>query len=101
MSEEKKEHKEGKKITVLNRSTKSYQTSVGWLAPNEAQEVPEAEAKGLLDYPNMVDAAKYVSPEMADAKLREENYSLKQEVADLKKQIEELKENKPKGKKKD
>lgn len=78
-------------ITVLNRSTKAYHTSKDWLRPNESQSLPEDEAKKILEYPGMIDAAKFISPESLDQKLREENVELKSKIVELEKEIDKLK----------
>jgi len=73
-----------KEIVVFNRGIRDYQTSSGVLKPQTSLALPEKEAKGLLDYSDVIDFEK-VSPN-ANAKitdLEKENKTLKEEVKTL------------------
>ena len=51
----------------------------------------EEDAQAYLDYPGIVDAAKYVKPGAASDKLKKENEELKARVATLEKDLAEAK----------
>lgn len=75
---------EGKTVVLLNRGLRSYKTSVGLLEPGSSVSLPEAEAKGLMVYRDLVDAAKAMPQQAAKHKaLEDENAKLKKQLADL------------------
>lgn len=70
-------------IVVFNRGIRNYTTSWGILKPQTSITLPEKEAKGLLDYTDVINFSK-VSPD-ASAKIEE----LKKENAELKAKVEQ------------
>lgn len=79
------EKKEGKTIVLMNRTPRTFHTSVGEFAPDTTIEVSEDEAKTLMDYHGIVDASKIVPVSNETEKLRKENAELKAEIEKLKK----------------
>lgn len=77
-----------KTILLMNRSLRTIHTSKGALAPDSTLEVGESEAKDLMDYAGIIDAAKFIKPSNNEVELRAENESLKKENAALKEQLE-------------
>ncbi len=73
-----------KKIVVLNQSGRSFTTSAGVLDAGKSLELPESEAKNLLDYHGVIDASKLVKTATtgADTHVAEIN-KLKADVAHL------------------
>ncbi len=68
------------KVMILNRGPRSYHLLDGTiLGPGLSAEVSEAEAKGLLDYKDLVDASKIVKSPSTDA-LRKENAELRRQL---------------------
>lgn len=88
---------EEKELTLINNTGRLFHTSMGEFAQGEQQTLPEAEAKSLLDYAGIVDAAKYTAPTSEVARLKKENDELRkakaeqtEEIVKLKAEIEEL-----------
>lgn len=74
--------KEEKMIAVFNKGQRTYHTTTGVLLPKTSIEVPESEAKSLLEYFDIVDLDKVApkaSSQMKD--LKAENEKLKAELA--------------------
>jgi regulator of replication initiation timing len=84
-----------KKLVVLNQSGRSFTTSAGMLEIGKSLELPESEAKNLLDYHGIIDASKIVKTASSvdvvaeNDQLKGENAHLKGENAKLKHQLEE------------
>lgn len=71
---------------VFNKGQRPYHTTQGVLQPQQSIEVPEAEAKSLMDYFDIVDADKVSPKASAQMKdLKAENQKLKAELAEKKK----------------
>ena len=72
-----------KKIVVLNQSGRSFTTSAGVLDAGKSLELPESEAKNLLDYHGVIDASKLVKAAASSDTHAAEITKLKGDVAHL------------------
>lgn len=83
------------KVPVLNRGRRTFHLADGkLLKPGQGCEVSAEEAKGLLEYKDLVDARKVVKLP-STSKIEAENAELKKQNDELKAQLED----KGKGKK--
>lgn len=80
-----------KQVTLVNTSQQHYRTGGGEFGPKGKVKVGETEAKKLLRYPGIVDAASYKEPEdIAESDdLRKQVEDLTAENAQLRKDLAE------------
>jgi len=89
MSETQAAKPEVKMVAVMNQGVAPHSTSVGMLRPGQSVEVPEAEAKKLCAYRDIVLASSVV-PSIGKAEtLQAENAVLRGKIADMEKQLGE------------
>jgi len=98
MTDKASDKKDEKLVAVFNKGQRSYDTSVGKLHPKQSVEVPESEAKQLMDYFDIVDL-KAVAPKASQQlnDLKAENKALKEELAAAKKELAESDKDAGKG----
>ena len=79
---------------VFNRGIREYHTSKGILKPQTSIELPEKEAKDMLDYSDIIDHEKVAPGQSSKVKqLQQENQELKDKLA--KKESEPEPESEP------
>jgi hypothetical protein len=81
----------GKTIVLINRGMRTFHVSGGRsLPPGGSIELLENEAKSMLGYSDLVDAAK-AAPALGDAidALRSENAALKKKIMELEEEVEQ------------
>lgn len=77
---------EEKLVSIYNKGGRVFRTSRGPLAPDAKLLLPEAEAKALLCYPEVIETGKMSARDSRTiSQLREENAKLKAELESLKK----------------